>query len=297
MLGSPMEKKRSLLARQHPNIPCMQVPPCVIGITGASCAGKSQLTSELARSLWAQGVSVVTVEQDRHRKSSRNNMTSEGKRTWEGPQFTNWPALLSSVKSATADIILVDGYMLLDDDAGLFEMLHGLIWVNSTREICAARRKSSPAAQKYGRQGWVSHAEYAIGAVWPAHEAHEARAEQRIDRDAGQSSGLSDAGAEATAALRNATSAPVSYLKADQGIEERVRVAMRMVQAWHERLRATSGGVPGSSGPSDAASVAPATSPGGKRQREEAEEAAEAAGQRQRGADAAVDQSAAYTEQ
>jgi nicotinic acid mononucleotide adenylyltransferase len=145
----------------------------VVAITGSSCSGKSTLTRKLLARLQQQGIAAELVEQDRHKAASPVNKLADGRRTWEGPQFTNWHSLHEATSKAreSSHIVLLDGYMVLDPSASppLIELIDGVLWVQSTEELVMARRKSYP------RSDWKSAAEYVSTCIWPAHLDHVSR--------------------------------------------------------------------------------------------------------------------------
>ena len=147
----------------------------VIGISGASGSGKTTLAEHLATRLRDEGVMVEIVHQDSHWQKSSLNKTAEGKRTWEGPQFTDWAWLEWSVIEARqrASVVIVEGYLLLDCSTALFDSLDVLFWVESTKEQCLSRRTSFPRC-------WRSSMAYAEACVWPVHEEYMHRAAQRM---------------------------------------------------------------------------------------------------------------------
>ena len=102
----------------------------VIGISG-----KTTLAEHLATRLRDEGVRVEIVHQDWHWQRSSLNKTAEGKRTWEGPQFTDWAWLEWSVMEAKqrASVVIVEGYLLNDCSTALFDSLDLLFWSRARR--------------------------------------------------------------------------------------------------------------------------------------------------------------------
>ena len=123
----------------------------VVAITGSSCSGKTTLSQQLLERLRADGLAVEIVEQDRFRQKSSDNTLRDGRKTWEGPQFTSWAKLHGAVAAASvrSAVVLVEGYMVLDcadyrpDLAALVE---GVLWVHSTKEQ-ARRERLTPGRQ------------------------------------------------------------------------------------------------------------------------------------------------------
>ena len=183
---------------------------CVIGISGASGSGKTTLAEHLATRLRDEGVRVEIVHQDWHWQRSSLNKTAEGKRTWEGPQFTDWAWLEWSVMEAKqrASVVIVEGYLLLDCTTALFDSLDLLFLVESTKEQCLSRRTSFPS-------DWPSSMAYAEACVWPVHKGYMQRAAQRM--------------ASPPERLCNMKAAPVLRLPVDQDTSTRAAFAWNTI--------------------------------------------------------------------
>ena len=154
----------------------------VICITGSSCSGKTTLAKALVRSLLHGGIEAELVEQDRHRRRSSDNKMPNGRKTWEGPQFTDWPRLEAAVATARrrCPVVVVEGYLLLDGHE-LRSQLSAILWVSSTKAQVVARRREYPAAEKLGPMvGWPSVQQYAEQCVWPVHEAYSQRVQHLL---------------------------------------------------------------------------------------------------------------------
>lgn len=187
----------------------------VVGVTGSSCSGKTTLATLLQTELRAAGKVVAIVAQDSHRCSSKNDRTfwqGRDRKSWEGPQFTAWRKLSDATLEARerCDIVIVDGYMLLDGPPELHAQLDGVLWVSSTQQQVVARRSGYPREAKYGERGWPTREAYAAHCVWPAHVAHEARVQHLLQR----------------------TSPPSAVLPADEPKAPRVQRALGIVKGW-----------------------------------------------------------------
>jgi len=198
-LGYPMSKAKTW--------------PKIIGISGASRSGKTTLTVGLKQWLQEAGLSVASVHQDDHRRRSSENTTPAGMRTWEGPQFTNWQRFETAVckAKAWAQVVIIEGYLVLDCSTTVFHWLDGLFWVEITKEQLMSRRKEYP-------WGWPSGAAYAEGCVWPAHQQYVQRAARLV------------VGAGQAESLTNAAAAPVLRLPAHQDIDQRANCALKWLQ-------------------------------------------------------------------
>eukprot|EP00434_Breviolum_minutum_P013297 symbB.v1.2.011716.t1/scaffold790.1/size295610/8 len=184
----------------------------VIGISG-----KTTLAEHLATRLRDEGVRVEIVHQDWHWQRSSLNKTAEGKRTWEGPQFTDWAWLEWSVMEAKqrASVVIVAGYLLNDCSTALFDSLDLLFLVESTKEQCLSRRTSFPS-------DWPSSMAYAEACVWPVHEEYMHRAAQRM--------------ASPPEKLCNMKAAPVLRLPVDQDTSTRAAFAWTTIPSNVVRL-------------------------------------------------------------
>ena len=215
--------KRKAPDASAPSAAASAAAPLVIGITGASQSGKTTVTKLLAALLKRDGLNVEIVEQDRHRISNNPKLQVGGRVSWEGPELTNWADLEDKVlkPEKRPDVLLVEGYMLLDCTEAMREALSMLLWVESSVEICTSRRTSYPKRPRNGYKGWESAAAYVRGCIWPAHEAYERRCFPLIDWDVKGSENL-----------KTAASAPVVFLPASESKEERASRAAECVRRW-----------------------------------------------------------------
>ena len=129
--------KRKAPDASAPSAAASAAAPLVIGITGASQSGKTTVTKLLAALLKRDGLHVEIVEQDRHRISNNPKLQVGGRVSWEGPELTNWADLEDKVlkPEKRPDVLLVEGYMLLDCTEAMREALSMLLWVESSVEI------------------------------------------------------------------------------------------------------------------------------------------------------------------
>eukprot|EP00439_Symbiodinium_sp_Y106_P057913 s1953_g8.t1 len=180
--------------------------PILLGITGSSCSGKSTLAYELDRRCRAAGIATTLVEQDW---------------TWEGKQFTDWAKLEDAVASALlqADVIIVEGYLLLDCTRTLFERFDGFIWVESTKAQCRKRRWHVP-------RDWPDAAAYVDRCVWPVHEEYSARVSKLCVFDAEATVDLKHG------RLQNLVRAPALWMAPERDVEQRADGAFEWLRAF-----------------------------------------------------------------
>ena len=145
----------------------------VVGIAGASCAGKSTLSEALRCELG--GMEAVdeedvcgVVRQGRHRRyATRAEETwvqkgNDWLRNWESPEYTDWDALVDHIVSAAKkhQVVLVKGNCILHD-ARVRKLLDAVIWLEVDEITCRKRRESCP-------RGWTKDS-YVTECIWPAH--------------------------------------------------------------------------------------------------------------------------------
>ncbi|CAE7229709.1 unnamed protein product, partial [Symbiodinium sp. CCMP2456] len=189
-------------------------------------SGKSTLAFELERRCRAAGIATTLVEQDWYRQRSWDNRTPDGFRTWEGKQFTDWAKLEEAVEEAVAsaqrqaDVIIVEGYLLLDCTRSLFERFDGFIWVESTKAQCRKRRWQVP-------RDWPDAVAYVDRCVWPVHEEYAARVSKLCLFDAEDTADLKHG------RLQNLVQSPALWMAPEQDAEQRADRAFEWLRAFH----------------------------------------------------------------
>ena len=148
----------------------------VIGITGASCAGKSTLSKALWRRYRTTSTNnssnIHVIHCDTFRAYTLfgyRHTTSDGRREWEHPSNAAWNAIQVEVQARRSsmwdgDLLIIDGYMISEDDR-LMNLLDVLVYVNIDKTICQNRRmkRRMPAPN-----GWNAE-EYFERFIWKAH--------------------------------------------------------------------------------------------------------------------------------
>jgi adenosyl cobinamide kinase/adenosyl cobinamide phosphate guanylyltransferase len=157
--------RRPAAKRKH-----LDEPGKVVLITGWSQSGKSTLANALPVELGKEKVKVIHQDSFRnHSAVPTKSQVHDGKRSWEGPQFTDWDKLHAAVAEArsTYQLVVVEGYMMLEDEK-LRGMATIIIECQVTASVAAERRKSFP-------KEWPTAERYYMLCVWPAAVQHEGR--------------------------------------------------------------------------------------------------------------------------
>jgi len=163
-LPTPIVRK-PVAKRKH-----LDEPGKVVLITGWSQSGKSTLANALPSELGKEKVKVIHQDSFRNHSSvPTKNPQYGGKRSWEGPQFTDWDKLHAAVAEArsTYKLVIVEGYLLLED-AKLREIATLIIECGVAASVAAQRRTSFP-------KEWPTAERYYMLCVWPAAVQHEGR--------------------------------------------------------------------------------------------------------------------------
>ena len=153
----------------------------VIGITGASCSGKSTLSKALQDQFPTSETSrekqVHVLHCDDYRAYTLfgyRHVNEDGLRDWEHPSNAAWNAIQAEMQHMVdhlpeGSILLVDGHMILEDPR-LRAWLNMCVYVHVEMEVCKERRmkRRMPAPK-----GWDPN-EYFMLRVWNAHlEQHQ----------------------------------------------------------------------------------------------------------------------------
>jgi len=154
----------------------MLQPPCqssfIVGITGASRAGKSLLSKNLARALATDLCQIVAQDDFRRtgKRAAEDSWVQKDAtwlRNWETPNHTDWTAFEEAVRHAasSSNIVLVEGFCLLHSDA-VRALLQSLIWIEIDEATLRHRRRSCP-------KEWDATS-YFDECIWPAYLQYRA---------------------------------------------------------------------------------------------------------------------------
>ena len=141
----------------------------LIGLGGASRAGKTTLAGLLSDHLSKSGVNVIIVHQDQHVVSEDELPLIRDKRDWEVPSSIDWASLYAAVRLSLdiADIVIVEGLFCYSEPR-LNVMMDVKLFVNIDKELFVSRKKedlrwgSEPEPDWYIEHIWLSFLKYGL---------------------------------------------------------------------------------------------------------------------------------------
>lgn len=143
----------------------------VVGIFGASCAGKSTLAKSVSKFIAKNHRDILceVIAQDTFR-ILRDAPDVDGRKTWEHESLTDWNKLLDKISAAkkSNDVVIVEGYMLVASKE-VCQVVDHWVHVESSLAQCHERRRTYPSTEKYGLRGWKDCTSYVDRCIWPNH--------------------------------------------------------------------------------------------------------------------------------
>jgi ADP-ribosylglycohydrolase/uridine kinase len=143
----------------------------VVGIFGASCAGKSTLAKRVSKYIAKNHRDLLceVIAQDAFR-ILRDVPEVDGKKTWEHESLTDWNKLVDKISAAkrSNDVVIVEGYMLVTSE-DVCHIVDHWVHIESSNAQCRERRRTYPSIEKYGLRGWKDCITYVDSCVWPNH--------------------------------------------------------------------------------------------------------------------------------
>lgn len=144
-----------------------------IAIVGVSRSGKTSLARLTAKTLKTRGYTCEIISQDTFRIPVSSFV--QDRKNWEHPSATNWVKLCETfhAKRNAVDICIVEGYCLMYGPTELSDCFDKVFYLDSSIELCKARRTSYPTQHRYGDRGWESVEAYVEHCIWPFHKDHD----------------------------------------------------------------------------------------------------------------------------